>query len=349
MDSKAQTIVSEYEKILEDLNSPDIYTDNKKVIALNQELEKRKPLYIPSKKYIELKDEIEEAQKSLDLSETTTDRELFREIITHNRSLLNNIEKDFSEAVQESKKLHTPSIIEIRAGTGGEEAAIFAHDLSSMYLNFSKSRGWHVEILSANHSDKGGIKEMVIAVSSKDSYDLLQYENGVHRVQRIPTTETSGRIHTSAASVVVLPQADEITVQIDPSELEIFTYRSSGPGGQSVNTTDSAIRITHIPTGISVTCQDRKSQHKNKEHALKILRSKLLDIEMQKRNSGIDDRRKSSIKSGDRSDKIRTYNFPQNRITDHRIKKSWYDIENILNGDLDQLLSDVAIAMTIQE
>lgn len=347
MDSKAQTIVSDYEKILVDLNSPNIYSDNQKLITLNQELEKKKTLYDLAKKYLELKKEIEDAEKNLNTSQDTPDKAFYREIITLNKELLNNTETTLSQAFQDTTRSSFASIMEIRAGTGGDEATLFVRDLLRMYLNYAKSKGWQVNILSANDSGRDGLKEVIIEINSKDSYDLLQYESGVHRVQRIPVTETSGRIHTSAASVVTLPQVDEVEIQIDPSELEIFTYRSSGPGGQSVNTTDSAIRITHKPTGISVTCQDRKSQHQNKEYALKILRSKLYDIEAQKRNSSIDTIRKSSIKSGDRSDKIRTYNFPQNRVTDHRIKKSWYGMEDILNGEIDQLLQDIATQLSI--
>lgn len=347
MDSKAKEIVSQYEKLLIDLNSPEIYSDNKKLIALNTELEKKRSLYELAKKYLELKNEITEANEKLLNPQNSADKDFYRDIITLNGDLLINTESQLQRDIQGSSKQNTPSIIEIRTGTGGEEAALFVQDLLKMYLNYSKTKGWHVDILSASDSAQGGLKEVIIEIASDESFDTLQFENGVHRVQRIPVTETSGRTHTSAASVVVLPQVDEIEIQIDPSELEIFTYRSSGPGGQSVNTTDSAIRITHKPSGISVTCQDRKSQHKNREHAMKILRSKLYNIESQKRNTGLDNIRKHSIKSGDRSDKIRTYNFPQNRVTDHRIKKSWYGIEDIINGNIDQILRDVAQGLSI--
>ncbi len=340
MDSKAKEIVSQYEQILAEVNSSENYSDNKKILSLNKEIENKKPLYILAKKYLDTKEEIIEAQEKI--TKTPTDRDFYRDIITHDNSLLKNIENELLSTIQETGKRKIASIIEIRSGAGGEEASLFVSDLLKIYLNYSKQNGWQTNILSASESTQGGFKEVIFEITSLESYNLLQFESGVHRVQRIPSTETSGRIHTSAVSVVVLPQVDEVKLQINPSELEIFAYRSSGPGGQSVNTTDSAIRITHKPSGISVTCQDRKSQHKNKEQAMKILRSKLYDIEVQRRNTVLEKTRKTSIKSGDRSDKIRTYNFPQNRVTDHRIKKSWHNINNIMNGEIDHMLKDIS-------
>lgn len=345
MDSKAKQIVEDYEKVLEELNSPDVYSDNKRLVILTKEYEQNKSLYNLAKKYLETKTELEESKQALENSEDPLDKDLYSNIISLNSELLTNTRASLKAILLKSDAKPLPAIIEIRAGTGGEEAALFAQDLLSMYTNFSKQKGWQINLLSANDSGLGGIKEAIVEILSDESFDLLKNESGVHRVQRIPATETSGRIHTSAASVVVLPLVDEFEVKIDPSELEILAYRSSGPGGQSVNTTDSAIRITHKPTGISVTCQDQKSQHKNKEQAMKILRSRLYEVEMQKRNSDIGDMRKQSIKSGDRSDKIRTYNFPQNRITDHRIKKSWFGIENILNGNIEVMLNDISSSL----
>lgn len=342
MDSKAKQIVEDYEKVQAELNSPNIYSDNKRLISLSKEYDQNKPLYNIAKKYLEIRSDLEESERVLKTAKNHEDKELYSNIINLNMGLLTKTEALLRSALSSSNIKPMPSILEIRAGTGGEEAALFAQDLLTMYTNFAKQNGWQMNLLSANGSGLGGIKEAIVEFLSDESFMLLRHESGVHRVQRIPATETSGRIHTSAASVVVLPLVDEFEIKINPSELEILTYRSSGPGGQSVNTTDSAIRITHKPSGISVTCQDQKSQHKNKEQAMKILRSKLYEIEIEKRNSTVDDMRKQSIKSGDRSDKIRTYNFPQNRITDHRIKKSWFGIENILNGNIKDMLNDVS-------
>ncbi|HID11487.1 MAG TPA: peptide chain release factor 1, partial [Candidatus Latescibacteria bacterium] len=229
-------------------------------------------------------------------------------------------------------------ILEVRAGTGGEEAALFAADLARMYTRYAERKGWKVEPMNSNPTELGGFKEVVFAISGDEVYRHLKYESGVHRVQRVPVTESGGRIHTSAASVVVLPQAEEVEVEIDPEDLRIDVFRSSGPGGQSVNTADSAVRIVHIPTGIVVQCQDERSQLQNKRKALQILRARLLDMKRQERERELAERRRSSVRTGDRSVKIRTYNFPQNRVTDHRINFTLYRLEDVLDGDLDELI-----------
>ena len=230
------------------------------------------------------------------------------------------------------------AILEIRAGTGGEEAALFAGDLLRMYQKYAETKGWKMELLSLSESDRKGIKEAILNISGKDVFSKLKFESGVHRVQRVPETETSGRIHTSAATVAVLPEAEDIDIQINENELRIDFYRSSGPGGQSVNTTDSAVRITHIPTGIVVQQQDEKSQHKNKAKALRILKSRVYDYERSLREAERSAQRKGQVGSGDRSERIRTYNFPQGRVTDHRINLTLYRLDEILNGSMETLL-----------
>jgi len=249
------------------------------------------------------------------------------------------LESELRELLLPSDPLdNRPAVVEIRAGTGGDEAGLFAADLFRMYSRFADERGWKVEVISTSDGALGGLKEVVFVVRGRDAYGFLRYESGVHRVQRVPVTESSGRIHTSAASVAVLPEAEEVDVEIDPSDLKIDVFRSSGPGGQSVNTTDSAVRITHGPTGLVVSCQDEKSQHKNKAKALKVLRSRLLDMRVASQEADRARERRLQVGTGDRSAKIRTYNFAQNRVTDHRIGLTLHRLENILAGDLEEVV-----------
>lgn len=257
-------------------------------------------------------------------------------------------EKENFEA--ELKKLLLPKdpndeknvIVEIRAGTGGEEAALFAGDLYRMYSRYAENRNWKIEVITHHPTGVGGLKEIIAMIQGKGAYSVFKYESGTHRVQRVPTTETQGRIHTSAVTVAVLPEADEVDVEIDSSELKIDVYRSTGPGGQSVNTTDSAVRITHLPTGLVVTCQDEKSQLKNKLKAMKVLRARLLDQMILEQNEKRSEERKSQVGTGDRSGRIRTYNFPQGRVTDHRIGLTLYKLEHILQGNIDELIDSLA-------
>ena len=232
-------------------------------------------------------------------------------------------------------------LIEIRAGTGGEEASLFANDLFRMYSRYAENRSWKIEVMNHHTTGMGGLKEIVVMINGKGAYNRFKYESGTHRVQRVPTTETQGRIHTSAVTVAVLPEAEEVEVHIDPGEIKVDVYRSSGPGGQSVNTTDSAVRITHLPTGLVVTCQDEKSQLKNKNRAMKVLRARLLDSKLREQNEKRSEERKSQIGSGDRSERIRTYNFPQGRVTDHRIGLTLYKLENIMQGNIDDIIDQL--------
>ena len=283
----------------------------------------------------------EEIQESRDLL-LESDEEM-RELA---KSELQSLKEREAALEQEIKVLllpHDPRdeknvFLEIRAGTGGEEAALFVADLFRMYAKYAEMSHWRVEVMGQNPTGLGGFKEIIALIEGKGVYSRLKYESGVHRVQRVPVTESSGRIHTSAVTVAVLPEADEVEIEINPNDLRIDVYRSSGPGGQSVNTTDSAVRITHIPTGMVVTCQDDKSQHKNKAKALKVLRARLLDQLIEEQRSEISEERRSQVGSGDRSERVRTYNFPQNRVTDHRLGLTLHRLDSVLEGDLGELI-----------
>jgi peptide chain release factor 1 len=277
-------------------------------------------------------------------------RELLRDKDAELRELargeLPGLEKRHQDLEARLKQLLLPrdpndernTVLEIRAGTGGDEAGLFAAELFRMYQRYAERRGWRVEVLSSNQTGLGGFKEAIALIQGKGAFSRLKFEGGVHRVQRVPATEAQGRIHTSAVTVAVLPEAEDVEVDLDDKDLRVDVFRSSGPGGQSVNTTDSAVRVTHLPTGLVVTCQDEKSQHKNKAKALKILRARLLDRARQEQQSQIAANRRAMVGSGDRSEKIRTYNFPQNRVTDHRVNVTLHQLERVLDGDLDAII-----------
>jgi peptide chain release factor 1 len=268
------------------------------------------------------------------------------------RAEIHGLEEETARLEEDVKRLLVPrdprddkdAVLEIRAGTGGEEAALFAGDLLRMYSRFLERRGWTLEIIDLSDAGAGGVKEAIAIVHGAGAYGVLKHESGVHRVQRVPATESQGRIHTSAATVAVLPEAEDVEIAIDDSEIKVDVFRSSGPGGQSVNTTDSAVRITHLPSGLVVQCQDEKSQHKNKAKALKVLKSRLLDMRIAEQQAERAEARRAQVSTGDRSAKIRTYNFPQNRVTDHRVDLTLHKLDDVLNGDLDELVDALALA-----
>jgi len=300
-------------------------------------------------KILDLWEKLEKAKKQFqenkDIIEKNEDKELIKIAKEENKILEKNIE---NWKLKIENYLNPPDpmdnkniIMEIRPAAGGEEAALFAEELFRMYSRFAEKKGFAISILSWNRTDLGGIKEMIFEIIGQGAYSYFKYEMGVHRVQRIPETESQGRIHTSTVTVAVLPEAEEVDVKINPDDLKIDVFRSSGPGGQSVNTTDSAVRITHIPTGMVVTCQDEKSQLKNKEKALKVLRSRLYEQEQEKMRKERGEEKRGQIGTGGRAEKIRTYNFPQNRVTDHRIQKSWHNLEEVLSGELDDIIKSL--------
>ena len=274
------------------------------------------------------------------------------ELVEMAKEEISDISKKLEKAEKEVKMLLIPPdpldgkniIMEIRAGTGGDEAALFAADVYRMYTHYAESKRWKIEVISSNETGIGGLKEIIFSITGKDVYASLRYESGVHRVQRVPETESGGRIHTSAITVAVLPEAEETDIEIKPEDLKVDVMRAGGPGGQCVNTTDSAVRLTHIPTGLVVICQDEKSQIKNKAKALRVLRSRLYELEEEKKRKERSEERKSQVGSGDRSERIRTYNFPQGRVTDHRINLTLYKLDSVMNGDLDDIIEPLKIA-----
>src|SRR5690554_749595 len=342
---KLAALNEKYEELEEKLADPKVLAD------LNQ-----------MQKYAKAHSELEEVvnlyrrYKQVD-SDLQTAEELLAEKPSEEESQLLKAEVDKLEAEQEDLTEHLrvlllpkdPNdeknvIVEIRAGTGGEEAALFAADLFRMYTRYGETLGWKTEVMSANSTELGGFKEIIFMVEGENAYSRLKFESGVHRVQRVPTTETGGRIHTSAATVVVLPEAEDVELEINPNELRIDVYRSCGHGGQSVNTTDSAVRITHLPSGMVVSCQDEKSQLKNKEKGMKILRARLLDKIIQEQQDELSNTRRSMVKSGDRSERIRTYNYPQNRVTDHRIGLTLHRLDTIIAGNLNEVISALILS-----
>lgn len=342
---RLEEIERTYQELEKQLAQPDVYRDRRRYAELARAHAELAEVVALLRQYRRAK---REAQEAGELLREERDPEM-QDFL---RDSLREAEDRAAELEEKIKLLLIPGdprdrkdvIMEIRAGAGGEEAGLFAGDLYRMYTRYADRQGWDTETLSSSPSELGGFKEIIFSVRGRGAYSRLKYESGVHRVQRIPVTESGGRIHTSTATVAVLPEAEEVEVEIDPADLRIDVFRSTGPGGQSVNTTDSAVRITHLPTGVVVSCQDEKSQLQNREKALRILRARLLRMEQERQQREQAEERRSQVGTGDRSERIRTYNFPQGRVTDHRIGLTLYRLEDVLNGDLDELIEALAAA-----
>ncbi len=340
MFDKLSSVEARFEEVGNLLMQPETVTDNELYKKLMKEHKQLTPIVEKYREYKAAKESEEEARMLL--NEGGLDKD-FKELVEEE---LNEAKEKIEQTSEELKILLLPKdpnddknvIVEIRGGAGGEEAALFAANLMRMYSMYAESRRWKTEIINVNETELGGIKEVSFMIEGEGAYSRFKYESGVHRVQRVPETETQGRIHTSTVTVAVLPEAEEVEVDINPADLQIDTYRAGGAGGQHVNKTESAIRITHIPTGVVVECQDERSQHKNKDKAMKVLRSRLYENMMRQQNDAIASDRKAQVGTGDRSERIRTYNYPQGRVTDHRIGLTLYKIEQILNGDIDEIV-----------
>ena len=338
MFDKLDFILEKYEELSLKVSDPDVINNQKLWQKHIKEMGEMEPIVNKYREYKKAKEAVAEAKEMLDSGDEEL-RELAKMEIAEYEEQLPQLEEQLKILLLPKDPNDDKNVIlEVRAGTGGEEAALFAQDLLRMYLRYAERRGWKAEIMDANDTGIGGIKEASVLIKGKGAYSRLKYESGTHRVQRVPETESSGRIHTSAATVAVLPEVDDVEVEINPNDVRVDVYRSSGNGGQCVNTTDSAVRLTHIPTGLVVTCQDEKSQIKNKDKAFKVLRSRLYDMKLQEQHDEISAERRSQVGSGDRSERIRTYNFPQGRITDHRIGMTIYKLDSFLDGEIDEII-----------
>ena len=350
MIEKLEIVQQRFIEVSDLIIQPDVIADQKRYIQLNKEYKDLNKIVAKAEIYKSIIANIEEA-------ETMIKEESDPEMIDMAKIQLEEAKEQLPQLEEEIRFLLIPKdpeddknvVIEIRAGTGGDEASIFAGDLYRMYTKYCQDQGWKASFVDANEGTAGGFKEVIFEVSGEEVYGTMKYESGVHRVQRVPQTETQGRVHTSAATVMVLPEAEEFDVEINMNDVRVDYFCSSGPGGQSVNTTYSAVRLTHEPTGIVAQCQDQKSQHKNKEKALKVLRSRLYELELNKKLEQDAEKRNSLVSSGDRSAKIRTYNYPQGRVTDHRIALTLYDLQNIINGDIQKLVDELKLYQNTQK
>lgn len=333
-----------FDEVSDLIIQPDIITDQKRYVALNREYKDLSALMEKRTAYLNLTQRKQEAEEIISDGSDPEMTDMAKQELEEVKSKLPELEETIRFMLIPKDPEDAKNIVmELRAGTGGDEASIFAGDLYRMYTKYCESKGWKVSVVDLSEGTAGGFKEIIMEVSGTDVYGTMKFESGVHRVQRVPQTETQGRVHTSAATVMVLPEAEEFDIEIDMNEVRLDLFCSSGPGGQSVNTTYSAVRLTHIPTGIVAQCQDQKSQHKNKEKALKVLRSRLYELELSKKLEEDSAKRSAMVSSGDRSAKIRTYNYPQGRVTDHRIGLTLYDLQNIVNGDLDKLVDEIQL------
>ena len=342
---KIEIIKQRFDEVSDLIIQPDIISDQKRYIKISKEYKDLKKILDRGQLYKTLMSNIEEAQEIIADGSDSEMVEMAKIELEEAKGQLPRLEEEIKVLLipkdpEDAKNI----VVEVRAGTGGDEASIFAGDLHRMYTKYCESKGWKVEVVDFNEGTSGGYKEIIFEVSGTDVYGTMKFEAGVHRVQRVPQTETQGRVHTSAASVIVLPEAEEFDLELDMSEVRIERTTSTGPGGQSVNTTYSAIKLHHEPTGMIVSWQDQKSSHKNLEKALKVLRSRLYEMELAKKQAADSEKRKSMVSSGDRSAKIRTYNYPQGRVTDHRIGLTLYDLSNIINGDIQKVIDELMLA-----
>src|SRR5680860_685448 len=344
MIEKLNIVKQRFDEVNDLIIQPGVISDQKRYIELNKEYKDLRALMDVREKYMELVENIKESEEIISDGSDPEMTEMAKLQMEEAKKEIPKLEENIRMMLVPKDPEDAKNVVmEIRAGTGGDEASIFAGDLYKMYTKYVESKGWKAEIVDFNEGTSGGFKEMIFEITGEDVYGTLKFEAGVHRVQRVPQTETQGRVHTSAATVMVLPEAEEFDVEINPKEVRIDFFCSSGPGGQSVNTTYSAVRLTHIPTGLVAQCQDQKSQHKNKEKAFRVLRSRLYDMELAKKLEADSAKRNSMVSSGDRSAKIRTYNYSQSRVTDHRINLTLYDLYNIINGDIQKIIDELQL------
>lgn len=339
---KLNIVKQRFDEVSDLIIQPDIISDQKRYVQLNKEYKDLRALMDRREQYIQWQERISEAEELISDGSDPEMVEMARQQLEEAKDALPALEEEIKMMlIPKDPEDAKDVVMEIRAGTGGDEASIFAGDLFRMYTKYCESKGWRTNVIDFSEGTSGGYKEIQFEVSGEDVYGTLKFEAGVHRVQRVPQTETQGRVHTSAATVMVLPEAEDFEVEIDPKDVRIDYFCSSGPGGQSVNTTYSAVRLTHEPTGLVAQCQDEKSQHKNKDKAFKVLRSRLYDLELAKKQEADAAKRNSQVSSGDRSAKIRTYNYPQGRVTDHRIGLTLYDLQNIIDGDIQKIIDEL--------